>query len=394
MAGPRLIVIALMFLAGLGLGAGAGYVYFTRASREPQTGGALTRPAVSPHRVAARGRLEPKGGVINLAAPGPDVLQDLLVHEGDDVKKEQELALLASGRVRKIEEESARLQVEEAEDRRQRNLTHARAQLKESDTRIEQLRTQGPLDEQIQEAKIEVAQRQLSTAEDLFSRMQKAGTYTQQELNQQRLLRDQAEQERNGARAALAKIKDANSANLRAALAQREVVEADLRRSESELPVASLKKSQELAGERLKQTAVRAPVNSKVLKILARPGELVGTQPVFQLADTGSMAAIAEVYETDVRSVRTWFATGRPVEAEVEVRFPGAGPTKFSGRVDRIADMVGKNTTLSLDPRQEVDRRVVEVRILLDPQFAAEAAHYINMQVDVTIFDPQAPKGE
>src|SRR6185295_484983 len=135
-----------------------------------------------------------------------------------------------------------------------------------------------------------------------------------QELNQQKLLRDQAEQELNGAKAVLAKIKDANQAAMQAAEAQRDVITADLRRAESELPVAALKKSAELAGERYALTSIRSPIKGKILKIIGREGELVGTQPVFQIADTNSMIAVAEVYETDVKAVRDWFRNNQRVD--------------------------------------------------------------------------------
>jgi HlyD family secretion protein len=166
-------------------------------------------------------------------------------------------------------------------------------------------------------------------------------------------------------------------------------VEAELRRAESELPVAALRKSSELAAERWAQTAITSPVKGKVLKILLHEGELVGTQPVFQVADPSVMAAVAEVYETDAKVVRDWWRSGQRVPAEVEIRFPNSGAAKFTGQVTYVADLVAKSSAMSLDPRQEVDRRVVEVRIRLDPQFAAESAQYINMQVDVTILDPK-----
>ncbi len=98
------------------------------------------------------------------------------------------------------------------------------------------------------------------------------------------------------------------------------------------------------------------------------------------------------MYETDVKAVRDWVRGGKTVDADVEIRFPGSGATKFHGQVIAIADLVAKNSSFSVDPRQDVDRRVVEVRIRLDSQFQKEAAEYINMQVDVTIKDPKAPK--
>lgn len=372
----------------LGLGCGAAAVYFwpksANGGRDDRAGG---KGSVT--RVTARGRLEPEGGVINLAAPGPDILEKIVVRAGDTIVKDQQLAILASRKLRQIEQESAKVQLEEAEDRRQKSITSLKAQQREAEARIEQIKKQRPLDVQIQEAKIKVADRQFKAAEDLLGRMRRAGSYPQQEVDQQQLLRDQAEQEKNGAELALEKIKEASDTALRAAQAQLEVVSADLHRVESELPVAALKKGSELAAERWEQTAVKSPVKGKVLKVLGREGELVGTQPVFQVADISSMVAAAEVYETDAKVVRDWFQGGkRKVEAEIEIRFPNSGVSKFRGQVIFVADLVMRNATFSLDPRQEVDRRVVEVRIRLDPPFVAEAAGYINMQVDVVILDP------
>jgi HlyD family secretion protein len=381
-----LISYALIFAAGLACG-GAMVWFIPRSSPSSRPDRSNGQADVT--RVTARGRLEPEGGIINVAAAGPDILQKIVVDEGATVIKGQQLALLASRKLRDIELQAAKVQLEEAEERRLKSITSLKAQQREAEARIQQIKNQAPLDVKIQEAKIQVAQRQFDAAEELLSRMRRAGSYPQQEIDHQQLLRDQAEQELNGARLALEKIRDANGTALRTAEAQRDVVEADLRRAESELPVAALRKSSELAAERWAQTAITSPVKGKVLKILLHEGELVGAQPVFQVGDTSVMNAVAEVYETDAKVVRDWWRSGQRVAAEVEIRFPNAGTAKFTGQVTYVADLVAKSSALSLDPRQEVDRRVVEVRIRLDPQFAAEAAQYINMQVDVTILDPK-----
>jgi HlyD family secretion protein len=391
--GPRSVLsLAVAFLVGLAGGAAAAYFYL--GARPTQTAGDRTAAKGQQTRVAAPGRLEPAGGVINLAAPGPDVVEKFLVQDGATVNKDQELAVLGSQKLRQIEYDTAQIQLKEAEEKRSQSLTHLRAQLKESDARIKQLETQGPLDVQIQERKIRVLEQQHKTAQDLVARMKQAGGSPQQEIEQQDLLRVQAEQELAGARAALTKIKEADAATLDAAKAQREVVESDLRRAGSETSLEALRKSLELANERLRQSVVRSPIAGKVLKILAREGELVGTQPVFQIADPGAMVAVAEVYETDVTSVREWLKTGRRVDADVEIKLPGGGGSKFRGQVVSVASLVMKNSSFALDPRQDVDRRVVEVRIRLDDAFNAPAAEFINMQVDVTIYDPKGPKPE
>src|SRR5258706_8127675 len=122
-------------------------------------------------------------------------------------EKGEERAVLRSPKRRKIGRDLADAQIKEAEDRRQKSVAHLAASRKETDAQIRQLEKQGPLDVQIQEAKIQVLQRQLASAADLVGRMRRAGSYPQQEIDQQELLRVQAEQELAGAKAVLAKIK-------------------------------------------------------------------------------------------------------------------------------------------------------------------------------------------
>jgi len=145
-----------------------------------------------------------------------------------------------------------------------------------------------------------------------------------------------------------------------------------------------------LTEQRLNRTILRAPVQGKVLRILTREGEQVGTHPVLQLADTRSMVVVAEVYETDVAAVRGWYAA-QPVRATAKARFAHGKGRLFHGTVEQVSDVVLRNSVFSLDPRRNVDRRVVEVRIRLDKEDCVEAAHFINMQVEVTIEAPASP---
>jgi HlyD family secretion protein len=382
------VSLALVFALGLGSGAALVYFFF-KPSREEMRADTAGSRAIG-GRVAARGRLEPKGGVINLAASSPDILKEIKVTEGQDVAADQDLAVLASNGLRLIENEMAKIQLSEAENRRKKTLEHLTAQQKESDAKIRQLETQGPIDIKLQESKISVLERQSAAAETLLVRMKAARSYPQQELDQQELARAQAEQELNSARAVLAKLKEANAVNLEVARSQRESSAAAIARAEAESPLGSLKESTRLAAEKLGLTVIRSPMKGKVLKIMSHVGEMVGTQPVFQVADTGKMVTVAEVYETDVPAVREWYNSQKPVIADVELRLPGGG-AKFRGRVVSIGSLVQKNSVFSTDPRQDVDRRVVEVRIELDDQFNKPAAEYINMQADVTIYDPKSP---
>ena len=54
------------------------------------------------------------------------------------------------------------------------------------------------------------------------------------------------------------------------------------------------------------------------------------------------------------------------------------------GTVERISRMISSPALKSLDPFAPADRRVIEVRILLDPEDARQAAEFVGLQVDIT----------
>ncbi len=137
-----------------------------------------------------------------------------------------------------------------------------------------------------------------------------------------------------------------------------QMAEADLRRAEAELNLAS----------------VRAPISGQVLKIHARPGERVGREGIAELGRTGEMYAIAEVYETDIGKVR--------VGQRAVITSP-VFDAALHGVVERVGREIGKMDVLRVDPVAKTDARVVEVEIRLDE--ASRAAALTNLQVEVAI---------
>ena len=125
---------------------------------------------------------------------------------------------------------------------------------------------------------------------------------------------------------------------------------------------------------RVERCLIRAPISGQILKIFSRPGEMTGKQTIVQMGDTAHMYALAEVYETDVGLVRV----GQPASVTSPVL-----PQALHGTVELIGRSVTKNVLLDVDPAAAVDRRVVEVKIRLDPTDAA--AQLVNLQVDVAI---------
>jgi len=148
--------------------------------------------------------------------------------------------------------------------------------------------------------------------------------------------------------------------------------ELALDKARAELHVAEAQ--QRAAEENLKLTILRAPAPGQVLKILTYPGEQVGTRPILQMGDTSRMYVVTEVHETDLPLVRV----GQPAV----VTSPALAGS-LAGIVEEIGWLVNKRSVLDLDPRADVDTRVVEVRVrLADP---AAVAALCNLKVNVRI---------
>ena len=183
-----------------------------------------------------------------------------------------------------------------------------------------------------------------------------------------------AEEELSAAKSLLEKTRKGHELNLRAAEAQVRAARANQNRYIAEIAVDAVQKGVDLAEARLQHTTIRAPGDGKILKILCRAGEMLGTQPILQMGNTKKMTAIAEVYETDVQFVKLGDAA--------TVTSP-ALPKPVEGKVVSIGSIVSKNNLYALDPTAAADLRVVEVKIELDPNTPAEG--FVNLQVTVNI---------
>jgi HlyD family secretion protein len=139
---------------------------------------------------------------------------------------------------------------------------------------------------------------------------------------------------------------------------KRDVIKAELREAQAERELAR----------------VRAPIDGRVLKVRAYPGEMVGGDGVCEIGQTDAMYAIAEVYEDDIGFVR--------VGQLATVTSPALNGD-VHGTVEEIGWKIGKMDVLSTDPAAKTDARVVEVRIQLAD--SDRVAHLTNLQVEVRI---------
>lgn len=131
-----------------------------------------------------------------------------------------------------------------------------------------------------------------------------------------------------------------------------------------------------IAERELERSRIVAPIDGTVIKILARPGERVADQGVIEMADLTAMDVVAQIYERDMPRI----AIGQAAE----IRVPGFDAT-INGEVRELGYQVRKNDLNDTDPLADRDNRVVEVRITLPDEAAAQVQNLIYMQVDVRI---------
>lgn len=314
-------LIALVLLAGLG----------SRLWQQRQQKQVEARKAVPllPRQVSALGRIEPLGGISQVSVPSSlsnDRVREILVKEGQEVRKGQPLAVLES-----IDTLESSVRKSEAEIR------VAESKLAAQDSVIARYK-----------ADLGQASAEARRAEQLFA----AGATSANRV-------EKLQADESSAKAQLAE-----------AIATKATLVEDLRSSR-----ASLDKDKT---ERAKAT-VLAPFSGTVFKVHARPGDKVGEDGLLEMGDSSRMGVIAEVYQSD----RPMIALGQKASLSAD----GFKGRKVEGQVVEIAREVSRQTVFSGQAGENLDRRVLEVKIGLTPQESALASHLNYLQVNV-LFAP------
>jgi HlyD family secretion protein len=341
------------------------------------------RPTSNPSAIAALGRLQPGGDVIDIAGLMGDRLGSLLVKEGDRVQEGAILGYLDSHAEAKAQRDAAATQLAEAKIRLEAEKASSQVLIEEARIGLRQARELDPLDIQAQEDRLGLLESSLATNQTDLERLRRVatGTVPPQKLDQQALLVRRDEQELKAARTLLEKARAGARLHLERAKVQLQAAEVGLRRVEASAQIDSLTKNLALAEAHLARTVLKAPRDGCILKVLTRPGARADLQPILKMGNTRAMYAVAEVYETDILLVRE----GQPAT----VTSPALAQA-LTGKVERVGQMVFKNDVLHVDPAADADARVIEVWVVLDSP--ETAARLTNLQVDVKI-DLTAPGG-
>ncbi len=311
------------------------------ATASPDAGG------TNRNGVGCMGRILPESGIISVVpyseGGGAPVVEELRVNPGDWVMKGQEIATLSSrpflnkavlsaeAQVALSEARLAKTRAAESEDIAVAKAEIARLQL-QRDTAATDYERNKPLYDKdfLSKSQIESLQSRLAESESLLTQ----------------------------AREHLRGISAERPQDIAIAEAQLEAARADLGR----------------ARQNASSSIVRSPADARVLQIMAYPGESVGPQGIAELAATGKMQVVAEVYESDITRVHV----GQKATITSDLL-----PHPLTGTVVLVGSQIARQEPLSADPGAPADARIFKVRIDVGEQ--SVLAQRINGKVNVVI---------
>ncbi len=346
-----------------------------------------TAPKVQ--QVTALGRLELATEVIKLSVPtnfNNNRVSKLLVKRGDRVTVGQLIATMDSHQPLQtaLLEAKAHVKVAQAE------LAKVKAGAKSGEIAAQEAeiaRLQKQLEGEIasQQATIARWQAEVTNANADYNRylsLYKQGAIAASELDRRRLVLETAQAQFNEAKAKEVQSTNTLREQIRQAkatlnrIAEVRPVDVQAAQADVDKAIAAVTK----AKADLVEAYIRAPIAGRILDIYAKSGEAVGDKGIADLGQTDQMQVVAEVYQTDISKIRE----GQQATIVGE-SFLG----KLQGTISLVGLKVTQQEITSGQPGENLDRKVIEVRIRLNPEASRRVANLTNMQVQVAI-EPNA----
>jgi HlyD family secretion protein len=309
------------------------------------------------------------------------------------VKAHAPLVVLESQKARQKELALAETQLNQARQQQQAIRKAADAKLEELETETRELDNRKKEELAVQDARIRALRAQAEEASTQLGRLEglSGQRVSPTETEQARLAVDVAQGQLEAAQAARTQILNTFRRQTELAQVKKKSILAERDQALQQVPVEAAEQSQRLAQWRLDECTLKVPeevVTGTVLRVPGHAGQVTGTQPILELAAGDAIVVVAEVYEDDLDRLHKGLKKPEGVTATVQARaLEGSGTKPLTGKVepDQVARLVVHNQMLSLNPRADQDRRVVQVRVLLDPESAERAQKFIGLQVNVLL---------
>jgi ABC exporter DevB family membrane fusion protein len=282
--------------------------------------------------VAAPGRVEPASEEIRVSAAVTGLLKEMVVKEGDKVRRGDVLARLES-------------------DEYQAALAKAQAAGELSEAELNRvLNGARQAERQAARAAVEEADAMDKNASLVLGRLHTLGSQGVASIQAV----DQAERDYFVARARL------RAAREKYALIDDPPRDEDVAIAKARLAAAraAVREAQSL----LDKTVIRSPIDGTILGIYRRPGELVSTyfvdQPILSIGDLSTLYVRAEIDEADIGKLQL----GLPAYVTADA----FGSSRFMGKIIHVGEKLGQKKVHSDAPTERSDTKVLEVLIELN----------------------------
>ena len=388
-------VLFSVVLCGASLvGGGAAGYYLHRLESSP-TRTPQPTPDTDARSLSALGQVQPAGGVIAIYGPPGDRILKFAepLHPGKAVKSGAPLVILESLKARQKELALGETQLNQARQQREAIRKAANAKLEELETETSELDNRKKEDLAVQDARIQVLRAQADQARTQLGRLEglSGQRVSPTEMDQARLAVEVARGQLEAAQAVRTQTQNTYRRQSELAQVKKKGILAERDQALQQVPVEAAEQSQRLTQLRLDECTLKVPeevVTATVLRVPGHAGDVTGVQPILELAAGEPIVVMAEVYESDLDRLYNGMKKPGGVSAAVQAAaLEGSRTNPLTGHVepDQVARVVVHNQLLSLNPRADQDRRVVQVRVLLDPESADRARKFIGLQVNVLL---------
>ncbi len=333
-------------------------------------------------KIVAQGQILPAGGVARLLGAPGDIVDEVLVETGQEVKAGEQLVRLRSENVaqaqlavleaRRIDAEQTWMRAVKAAQQQVEastlSLKHLAAQQKQLDRNASLLKLAS---EQVESSKRVMAQLEAISNDEL------AGGYVGQiEIDRQKVAVGEAELAYEQKLSTHQKAVEDFQFAQRAAEVELEVASDALESAKAsnalkiiDLEIATLK-------EKSSAAKIVAPTDGKILAVRTRRGEATTNFPLIEMANISQIVCEVEINEMDAAIVS---------EGQKARIYSRAFAEPLTGTVAKKHSLVGRPQLRPLDPLARVDFRSITAVVELDGTAAKQAQDWLQLQVEVEI---------
>ena len=373
-----------ILIVGLALIVGGVTVYKTINANTTQTEAPIqTMPEVK--TVTALGRLEPAGEIVEVSVSSGaqgNRIDELLVKEGDKIKKGQTIAILDS----RDRLEAALNQSQEQVGMARANLNLVKAGAKTGEIKAQQAaiaKIEAERNNNIiaQQATVSRIKAELNNAQIEYRRYEQLyndGAISASEKDSRYLTLTTTKEQLAEAQANLKRIESSQQEQIAQAKATLNQI-AEVRPVDLAVAQAEVRQAQaavKTARAELDRAYIKSPQAGTVIKTMVRPGEIVNDGGIARIGQIDRMYAVAEIYQSDINKIEV----GQSVTVT-----SSAIDGKLQGEVERVGLEIERQNVVNTDPTANIDARVVEVKVKLDETSSQKVAGLTNLQVNVRI---------